>query len=819
MSVEQRASAVTRFREAVARAINPASFTSDKVQNKPPKGEIAWSGDSFFARAGAPFESYNRDELVWRKGPHIYDRMMRDDQVKAAFNFVLDTIASRSWRFELPDVEDSELEKQKEIQKFLTWNMKKFLRGTIEQLFKNVLNSKKTGYSVNEMVFVATEFEGNLRWAVKAVKLKPFWTFTFRHDEFGNIIDLKQRQGVGDGTKLDPRKFILHITNPTMDPIFGESDLRSAYRAFWAKENILKFMNIYLERMAGGFIWAKVDGALSPKEKNDMRDILSRMSSSTGLMVPSTVDLNVEMPASTEAFENAISVYDLQIARSLLMPNLLGLTSPNRTGAFAQSKTQQEGFLIVMGLQGDDLADTMNEQLFRPLAFWNFGVDNFPRLVFDPFTEEQKRAVVTAWNEAVNKGTVTNLPQDEERTRELLCYDPLPEEIKDRLEKESLETETETETEPDPPSNPDGEPEEKLIDQDVENSTAEMVQLGRLDRDLNPPTGPRPIQTRNNFPWRERADFAQTGRIFDSTARVMARSMDIAITKAFDAVVASMVEAGPNEGPANADFEQVLQKIDVSIPPSVNRELNRAIRQGLGTMYDTGRQTGIDEVNRAAGELDQSQGDRIRMAAKLSRKRAVKPKIKNWTPWNFAQGIDLTTAEGYLDARAFELSGDLTDEVKSNAKQIIIDGIKSERTIKTMVGELELLLKPLLGGVDDQGRKINIGARLETIVRTNLTDAFNQSRLAVFTDPDMGGFVEALEYSAILDSRTTDFCRGADGKIYAIDDPFWNFATPPNHFNCRSIQIPVTAVDTWTQSQPLPDTLRPATGFGITGDQ
>ena len=109
-------------------------------------------------------------------------------------------------------------------------------------------------------------------------------------------------------------------------------------------------------------------------------------------------------------------------------------------------------------------------------------------------------------------------------------------------------------------------------------------------------------------------------------------------------------------------------------------------------------------------------------------------------------------------------------------------------------------------------------ARLETIARTNVSDAFNQANLAVYNDPDLGDFVEAYQYSAITDSRTTEFCNSYNGRIFAKDDPIWAQITPPNHFNCRSTTVAVTAIDDWTQStrgrSSSGSLLQPSKGFG-----
>lgn len=44
----------------------------------------------------------------------------------------------------------------------------------------------------------------------------------------------------------------------------------------------------------------------------------------------------------------------------------------------------------------------------------------------------------------------------------------------------------------------------------------------------------------------------------------------------------------------------------------------------------------------------------------------------------------------------------------------------------------------------------------------------------------------AYRYTAVLDSRTTDFCRAMDGKVFQETDPDYAMLTPPNHYGCRS---------------------------------
>ena len=118
-------------------------------------------------------------------------------------------------------------------------------------------------------------------------------------------------------------------------------------------------------------------------------------------------------------------------------------------------------------------------------------------------------------------------------------------------------------------------------------------------------------------------------------------------------------------------------------------------------------------------------------------------------------------------------------------------------------------IKQVLPEVDAAGRAINIPARLENIARTNTADAVNQARQALFNSPELRGFVQAYEYSAVLDDRTTEICEHLNGKI--LKD-FGSY-TPPNHFQCRSVLAPVTLVDDWDGQESAKPRLEPQKGF------
>ncbi|WP_257130512.1 phage head morphogenesis protein [Bacillus wiedmannii] len=99
-----------------------------------------------------------------------------------------------------------------------------------------------------------------------------------------------------------------------------------------------------------------------------------------------------------------------------------------------------------------------------------------------------------------------------------------------------------------------------------------------------------------------------------------------------------------------------------------------------------------------------------------------------------------------------------------------------------------------------------------TIARTEMSKMYNSARLARYTSEENKGFVVALQYDAIIDTRTTKVCRHLDGLIIDIKrkDLIAEYS-PPNHFQCRSVWLPVTKFETWEDNWSTSE--KPEKGF------
>jgi len=95
-----------------------------------------------------------------------------------------------------------------------------------------------------------------------------------------------------------------------------------------------------------------------------------------------------------------------------------------------------------------------------------------------------------------------------------------------------------------------------------------------------------------------------------------------------------------------------------------------------------------------------------------------------------------------------------------------------------------------------------------------ISGSINTWRTSVFeSHPEK---IKAIQYSAILDNRTTNLCKSLDWRVVKPwSDDFYNF-NPPNHQWCRSIWVEILTDEEWSediQTKPIPSSIPRPTGL------
>ena len=743
---------IFRRKDNAATTPKPAPET----QTPPPTtAEIGWWNSMLYGKGS--IQRYNPDSLIANKGYKVYRTMMLDDQVKACLRFKQYSVISRAYYFDVKEnKETGEPDAQQQEMADFFEAVIAHLRGSWSDKLIEILSAMESGFSICEKVYEPFTWDSRAMWGLRDIKLRPYESFNngFVVDEHGNLLEIAQTMGAAK-TVIPLSKVIHFVNQPDVDRVYGESDLRCCYRPWWSKDITIKFWNIFLEKMAGGFTWAKVTGGLDATKEADLQAALKRISVLTSMYVPDGVDLHQEMPKTTDAYEKAIASHDKAISKSMLVPNLLGLSEQGSVGSYSQSQTQFDVFMTILDQIANRLAEALNEQLFRELAVWNFGTEEFPAFTWEEMSEERKKTIATTWSDMVSKGSVTRSDTDEAWIRRILGA---PEKAE--------------EEEPDPnenhafPINGGGDDEdlpdnEEWIDEQPEEKRDHIRKLFA------------------EKPWMRRVNFTRIKKEMDRGDQTAVDELNdllaqarVAIEKQVDGIVGdrSLGKVDPKEIEA------------IKIPDGILSAIRKAIRGNLQDTLNT-------SYEQAKKELPK-------------KKMAVK----------YRPGMDKTQAERFLSSRAMKIAGVINTRILENTQRVLENGIRYDKSLGNTMKDLreDTDLVSYLPDVDAAGRPVNVPARLENIVRTNTAYAWNEARQALFTDPDMRGFVVAFEYSAILDDRTSEVCQQLDGKIQKD----WGGMTPPNHFQCRSLLIPVTQVDDWSgKEDTIPASVKPQKGF------
>lgn len=82
-----------------------------------------------------------------------------------------------------------------------------------------------------------------------------------------------------------------------------------------------------------------------------------------------------------------------------------------------------------------------------------------------------------------------------------------------------------------------------------------------------------------------------------------------------------------------------------------------------------------------------------------------------------------------------------------------------------------------------------ISGQVNTLKTLGITGSVNLGRSSIFERyPEK---IYWFQFSAILDSRTTETCRSLDGRVVKAWSPEFYMYAPPRHYNCRSIWVEI----------------------------
>jgi SPP1 gp7 family putative phage head morphogenesis protein len=421
-----------------------------------------------------------------------------------------------------------------------------------------------------------------------------------------------------------------------------------------------------------------------------------------------------------DVFLPALDKYDRDIAKALLMPQMVGLTPETQAGSYARSKVAFDVFMLMLDrLRQETEEAIMNEQVIRPLVDLHFNVSDYPKFKLNPITADQRMELLASWSQLITANAVRPSRNDANHIRGLLDF---PEADKDEQEIEQPEERPQDQSEGKP------EPEQ----------TAQQTQFAQ-----------RKLSTSER-----RIDIAKTKSALDELELTMATQLNEALSARLNAINARLKSKG---------VQSALDSIATG--NLVNNQAKQIILDGLTATLRAGRRS-------LFGELD-----------------GVSVEHVSFNPF----GI-LKDAIEFLQQKALRLAATINSGALTAIRDSLLSSLGLGETPREAEGRLKEAVKPFVSERKVDSAQL-IPARIEAVVRTETTNAYNMGRVLGSHSPAMDKILSGWRYSAILDNRTTEVCRFLNNRFIPKGDPSLYQLAPPNHVNCRSILVPVTLID------------------------
>jgi len=747
-------------------------FTSEHFDSfsevKVPTGEVAATPSRL---TGFSFLPYNPDDLVRSrgKGVEIYQEMIRESHVKAPLMQKKTRLLKPGW--DVRAASDDPVHQEQAA--FVKWNLGTHLAGAFYRDLYEMLDALDCGFSINEKVF---EIVNKGKWrgkaAYKNIKSKNPKYFDFDCDDYGNLKKDGLLLSVNSlqEKRLPKDKFIIFSYMMRYENLYGNADLRAAYRAYWIKDTAWKLRAVYMERFAGNNLKGKYP-ANDDKARDKLLALFRTWQQETGIAIPENCEVEVLNMATSSKSEYEASIEDcnkeMQIA---INTQILTMDTGERgNGSRALGQVHNSALDDIVWFLEVDLMTAVNLQVVMPIIDLNWDTEDYPFFYIkgrDGFDEEKYSR--TLLNLSRIKGL--NIPVRQVKDKLKIREPEKGEQVIEGIQLGNSGGGVPNQQQPvATATKPEGKKEEEKTDKMSEPS---------------PTPQPTPLKGEGGY-FRELNKFeifAELPRIDKETEALVREAKEASAPiyrKIFDGVNAFVKKNKLFENPDDDPGKLIKLSINVGeLKDHLVRVFLKANLMGQADIRGL-----VDRFSDKFTEEDEFVTDEElkELLVKIGMTAAVYEKLVR-----------------DIEARAYAIAGIEQAAMAKEIRTLILSSILNGDDVKAFRFKLQEFSvkyeKPTYGGIGKTGDVI-LDYHAETMYRTNVMREYNNGRFKQLQDPDVAEVFPALQLSAIIDGRQRSTHGKADGLVFMADDPIWKQLTPPNGFNCRCTIIPVNAFD------------------------
>ena len=272
---------------------------------------------------------------------------------------------------------------------------------SVSSVLANVLDCYIYGFSCQEIVYKKLD---NGLIGIKNIKNLNTDYIDFDFDDCGNVVSVKY-----ENQEINPIKYVLYSYNSSFGSPYGKSDLISVKGNWEAKQRLLKFYNIYLEKYGSPVVKGTYKRGFSPENQVKLMEVLKSIKQKTALLVPEDVEIeNMNLAnGGGNAYEQAILYHDLQIAKAILGQTIFTNDSVT-VGSYSLANIHLNILDKCLENVKKDLEEAVvTEQIIKPLVALNFSTNNYPTFSISSISPENLRVSSEALIELMKTGIIS----------------------------------------------------------------------------------------------------------------------------------------------------------------------------------------------------------------------------------------------------------------------------------------------------------------------------------------------------------------------------------------------------------------------------
>ena len=666
----------------------------------------------------------------------VLDKMRRDDKCTASLLSIKNPIIGANYHIECE--ENEELEELFEDVFF--GNGEYSMKKPFTQYIKEILTCLGYGFSIFEIVYRKTD-KGILPYDLLYLKQSTIDKWETQDWQLWVTQILKSQatywKNKGSTTISIPSdKLILFTYDQEGDNYEWNSILRSAYRAWKQKDYIQKYQMRIAEKYAWGIIQAWTPTNAWEDDKVQYAKNLAKIASSRTNIIThpgSETDgwkfefVDPKIPSGVN-FDDIIAYQDRAIANATMTVFLN--TSVWTEWSNARAQTEMDFFLIGVNSLAWTIIDVLNNYLLKPV--WKINWWETPNIMVEPIELKKDFNLIASWYKTlVDSGILTPDETLEEFARKQF---ELP-------EKSEVQTQTtQPIQEPIQEETPDS---EEIEAEDTETMCEHShVDLSRI---INAQMSESDFKTglyykhdrRYNFQiekakYEEKMNPEELSRILDEAEQIL--------NEQFHAITQQ------NKEKLLKNIEKVLKENDLSL---LNLTFSTVALTSFLTslwkdMFEAGKKSAAEELGK---DSEPTKGE--------------------------VKGLIRSQNEEFSKIYASAITSGLTSYI---SQQI---GARGGDIKLTPVNEILTNASKLIDTTEQR--------YLASAYTNNVTGMLNAWRTSTMEVNKKD--IYAVQYSAILDSQTTQRCRNLNGRIFEYgSSDYYNYA-PPGHYRCRSVYV------------------------------